>query len=98
MIPEGLTNEQLLKNISALLENARNKVVAAVNGTIALTYFEIGRMIAEDAQHGESRAAYGKEQLKFISENLTEKSGKSFSETSLKQTRQFFLYYSDFIH
>ena len=91
MMPEGLTNEQLLKNISALLENARNKVVVAVNQTIVLTYFEIGRMIVEDEQKGESRAEYGKEQLKFLSKNLTEKFGKGFSETNLKQMRQFFL-------
>lgn len=94
MMPEGLTNEQLLKNISALLENARNKVVVAVNQTIVLTYFEIGRMIVEDEQKGESRAEYGKEQLKFLSKNLTEKFGKGFSETNLKQMRQFFLSYS----
>ncbi|WP_294287163.1 PDDEXK nuclease domain-containing protein [uncultured Chryseobacterium sp.] len=94
MMPEGLTNEQLLKNISALLENARNKVVVAVNQTIVLTYFEIGRMIVEDEQHGESRAEYGKEQLKFLSKNLTKKFGKGFSETNLKQMRQFFLSYS----
>ncbi len=91
---EGLTNEQLLKNISALLENAWNKVVVAVNQTIVLTYFEIGRMIVEDEQHGESRAEYGKEQLKFLSKNLTKKFGKGFSETNLKQMRQFFLSYS----
>ncbi len=94
MMSDGLTNEQLLKNISALLENARNKVVVAVNQTIVLTYFEIGRMIVEDEQHGESRAEYGKEQLKFISKNLTKKFGKGFSETNLKQMRQFFLSYS----
>ncbi len=91
---KGLTNEQLLSNISALLENARNKVVVAVNQTIVLTYFEIGRMIVEDEQKGESRAEYGKEQLKFLSKNLTEKFGKGFSETNLKQMRQFFLSYS----
>lgn len=89
-----LTTKQLLDNISALLENARNKVVVAVNQTIVLTYFEIGRMIVEDEQNGENRAEYGKEQLKFISENLTQKFGKGFSETNLKQMRQFFLAYS----
>lgn len=94
MMPERLTNEHLLKNISALLENARNKVLVAVNQTMVLTYFEIGRMVAEDEQKGESRAGYGKEQLKFPSKNLTNKFGKGFSETNLKQMRQFFLSYS----
>ncbi|WP_294311825.1 PDDEXK nuclease domain-containing protein [uncultured Chryseobacterium sp.] len=94
MMPEGLTNEQLLQNISALLENARNKVVVAVNQTIVLTYFEVGRMIVEDDQHGESRAEYGKAVLKDLSLHLTKRFGKGFSQRNLEQMRQFYLSYS----
>ncbi|WP_294334099.1 PDDEXK nuclease domain-containing protein [uncultured Chryseobacterium sp.] len=94
MMPEGLTNEQLLKNISALLENARNKVVVAVNQTIVLTYFEVGRMIVKDEQHGESRAEYGKAVLKDLSLHLTKRFGKGFSQRNLEQMRQFYLSYS----
>ncbi len=94
MMPEGLTNEQLLKNISALLENARNKVVVAVNQTIVLTYFEVGRMIVEDEQHGESRAEYGKAVLKDLSLHLTKRFGKGFSQRNLEQMRHFYLSYS----
>lgn len=89
-----LTTKQLLQNISALLENARNKVVVAVNHTIVLTYFEIGRMIVEDEQKGENRAEYGKNVLKDLSLNLTEKFGKGFSQRNLEQMRQFYLSYS----
>ncbi|MFY7815670.1 MAG: PDDEXK nuclease domain-containing protein [Chryseobacterium taeanense] len=89
-----LTNEQLVKNISALLENARNRVVVAVNQTIVLTYFEIGRMIVEDEQNGENRAEYGKAVLKDLSLHLTEKFGKGFSQRNLEQMRQFYLSYS----
>ncbi|WP_346983736.1 PDDEXK nuclease domain-containing protein [Chryseobacterium sp. POE27] len=89
-----LTNEQLIKNISALLENARNKVVIAVNQTIVFTYYEIGRMIVEDEQKGESRAEYGKAALKDLSLHLTEKFGKGFSVSNLKQIRQFYIVYS----
>lgn len=91
---KGLTNEQLLSNISALLENARNKVVVAVNQTIVLTYFEIGRMIVEDEQKGESRAEYGKAVLKDLSLHLTKRFGKGFSQRNLEQMRQFYLSYS----
>ena len=91
---KDLTKEQLLKNISALLENARNKVVVAVNQTIVLTYFEIGRMIVEEEQNGENRAEYGKAILKDLSLHLTERFGKGFSLSNLKQIRQFYLIYS----
>ena len=86
---KDLQNIQLLKNISALLENARKKVVVAVNQTIVLTYFEIGRIIVEDDQGGENRAEYGKNLLKDLSVHLTEKFGRGLSETNLRQMRNF---------
>lgn len=89
-----LTNEQLVKNISALLENARSKIVVTVNQTIVLTYYEIGRMIVDDEQKGENRAEYGKTVLKDLSLHLTEKFGKGFSQRNLEQMRQFYLSYS----
>ncbi|MDQ0592071.1 putative nuclease of restriction endonuclease-like (RecB) superfamily [Chryseobacterium ginsenosidimutans] len=92
---KDLTKEQLLKNISALLENARNKVVVAVNQTIVLTYFEIGRMIVEDEQNGEDRAEYGKAILKDMSLYLTEKFGKGFSVENLDRMRFFYKTYSE---
>ncbi|SDI31000.1 Predicted nuclease of restriction endonuclease-like (RecB) superfamily, DUF1016 family [Chryseobacterium taeanense] len=90
-----LTNEQLVKNISALLENARNKVVVAVNQTIVLTYFEIGRMIVEDEQNGENRAEYGKAVLKDLSLHLSARFGKGFSVENLDRMRFFYKTYSE---
>lgn len=94
MMSADLTTRELLNNISALLENARNKVVVAVNQTIVLTYFEIGRMIVEDEQNGENRAEYGKAVLKDLSLHLTQRFGKGFSVSNLKQIRQFYIVYS----
>ncbi|MCS3867654.1 putative nuclease of restriction endonuclease-like (RecB) superfamily [Chryseobacterium ginsenosidimutans] len=90
-----LTKEQLLKNISALLEDARNRVVVAVNQTIVLTYFEIGRMIVEDEQNGENRAEYGKKLLKDLSVHLTDRFGKGFSVENLDRMRFFYKTYSE---
>ncbi len=92
---KDLQNIQLLKNISALLENARKKVVVAVNQTIVLTYFEIGRIIVEDDQGGENRAEYGKNLLKDLSVHLTEKFGRGFSASNLQQMTQFYLSFSN---
>ncbi|SIS85405.1 PDDEXK nuclease domain-containing protein [Chryseobacterium gambrini] len=91
---KDLQNTQLLQNISSLLDNARKKVAVAVNQTIVLTYYEIGRMIVEDEQNGENRAEYGKAVLKDLSLHLTERFGKGFSVSNLKQIRQFYIVYS----
>ncbi|WBV51399.1 PDDEXK nuclease domain-containing protein [Chryseobacterium gambrini] len=92
---DDLTTKQLLNDISALLENARNKVVVAVNQTIVLTYYEIGRMIVEDEQNGEDRAEYGKAVLKDLSLHLTERFGRGFSEDNLSNMRKFYQIYSN---
>lgn len=91
---KDLQNTQLLQNISSLLDNARKKVAVAVNQTIVLTYYGIGRMIVEDEQNGEDRAEYGKAVLKDLSLYLTERFGKGFSASNLKQIRQFYIVYS----
>ncbi len=90
----NLQPNDLFQNISALLDNARKKMIVAVNQTMVITYFEIGRMIVEDEQNGENRAEYGKALLEDLSTHLMEKFGKGFSVTNLKQMRQFYLSYS----
>lgn len=54
-------------------------------------YYEIVRMIVEEKQQGENRAAYGKRLLQDLSKCLTDKFGKIFSVTNLKQMRQFYV-------
>lgn len=50
-------------------------------------YYEIGRMIVEEEQHGENRAAYGKQIVQELSNYLVGKFGKGFSTTNLKLMR-----------
>ncbi|WP_027378776.1 DUF1016 N-terminal domain-containing protein [Chryseobacterium daeguense] len=56
----NLQSQQLLQNISALLDNARKRAAVAMNQTMVLTYYGISRMIVENEQHGENRAEFGK--------------------------------------
>lgn len=58
-------------------------------------YFEIGRMIVEEEQHGANRAAYGTQLLKELSTYLTKNFGKGFPVGNLKNIRQFYKVYSE---
>ncbi|MFC3159800.1 Predicted nuclease of restriction endonuclease-like (RecB) superfamily, DUF1016 family [Chryseobacterium arachidis] len=91
---DNLQSQQLLQNISALLDNARKRVAVAVNQTMVLTYYEIGRMIVEEEQHGQERAEYGAELIKNLAIELTKRYGKGFSKRNLDLMRQFYLSYS----
>lgn len=82
--------EIFYENILNILKNSREKVLKTVNITMVKTYFEIGRLILEEEQKGESRATYGKELLKNLSIRLTKEFGKGFSETNLKQMKTFY--------
>lgn len=82
--------EIFYENILNILKNSREKVLKTVNVTMVKTYFEIGRLILEEEQKGESRATYGKEIFKNLSIRLTKEFGKGFSETNLKQMKTFY--------
>ncbi len=65
-------NQMFLQSVSQVLENARHNVKTAVNLSMVYAYFEIGRMIVEEEQQGENRAAYGKYLLQTLSDHLTQ--------------------------
>ena len=88
------SNTRFYSQIVDLLQSARNQVVRAVNQTMVLTYFEIGKMLVEEEQGGKERAGYGKKVIKELSEVLTKEFGKGFSERNIEQMRQFYLLYS----
>ena len=46
----------LADRIIMLVEEAKRKVVSAVNVALVYTYYEVGRMIVEDEQGGKKRA------------------------------------------
>ena len=93
-IGEAIQND-FLKNVSDVLRQAKKNAKTAVNLSMVYAYYEIGRMIVEEEQHGTNRAAYGKQLLKELSAYLTDIFGKGFSTTNLKQMRQFYIAYAN---
>lgn len=81
----------LYDQIRQVLLDAQSGVYRAVNTAMVHAYFEIGRLIVEDEQHGEARAGYGEETLKALSEKLKADFGKGFSVRNLMNMRSFYL-------
>ena len=88
-------SDDFLKSISDILDNARKNAKTAVNLSMVYAYFEIGRLIIEEEQNGDGRAAYGKQILQSLAKYLTEKFGKGFSSDNLKLMRRFYIVYSN---
>lgn len=85
--------DSLYKRVSTYLQTARQNVVRAVDTEMVNAYWLVGRDIVEEEQYGKKRASYGKEIITKLSIKLQTKFGKGFSQTSLKDMRQFYLTY-----
>ncbi|VGO22540.1 PDDEXK nuclease domain-containing protein [Pontiella sulfatireligans] len=88
-----LNNQDLFGRVAAILEQARNNVVRAVNSNMVTAYWLIGREIVEELQEGKQRAEYGKQVVEELSTRLTERFGRGFSIANLKNFRQFYQAY-----
>lgn len=89
------TVDVLFERVSALIEQARRRVITVVNLAEVYTKYEIGRYIVEEEQQGNARAGYGKQVLKELSVRLTERFGDGWSEETLKKCRFFYNAYSN---
>ncbi|MDD2744906.1 MAG: PDDEXK nuclease domain-containing protein [Candidatus Gracilibacteria bacterium] len=83
----------IYSSIKNLLLQAKSQIVKSVNSTMVYTYFEIGKIIVEHEQGGNTRALYGKETLKNLSEELIKEFGKGFSVDNLENMRKFYFIY-----
>ena len=87
-----------INDIKHIVEQSRREAYAAVNQAMVSAYWQIGRRIVEEEQHGQQRAGYGKQLLKQLSEVLTAEYGKGFSVQNLYYFRQFYLSFPEIFH
>lgn len=84
---------EFYKQVADFLAVSRSFAKRQLDSTIVATYYEIGRMIMEREQQGQSRARYGAQLIVGLSEHLTEKYGRGFSAVNLKNIRKFYQVY-----
>ena len=84
----------LYTDIKSILEQAKANAVRAVNFSMVVAYWEIGKRIVEEQQQGEERARYGGAVLKEIAKKLTSDFGKGFNVDNLENFRKFYLVFT----
>jgi predicted nuclease of restriction endonuclease-like (RecB) superfamily len=94
-VKETLLDHQFIQDIRELIIAARNASLRIINMLQVLTCAEIGYRIVEKEQHGEKRAAYGKQMILELAQKLTLEFGKGFSERNLRNMRRFYLSYGE---
>ena len=85
------SDSTFLRDVREIINAGRQSAYSAVNEAMISTYWNIGRRIVEEEQHGDSRAAYGKELIKNLAAALTHEYGNGFSARYLAYFRQFYL-------
>lgn len=86
--------EPIYKRVSIILTEARNTAWQAINATMVIAYWEVGKAIVEDEQQGSERAEYGEQLLKNLSKRLAKDFGKGFDITNLRRMRSFYFTYT----
>jgi len=83
--------DNLYLRVREILDAARSKVYRTANFEMVQAYWNIGKEIVEEEQHGKERADYGISLLKELSKKLTIKYGKGFDDSNLRYIRRFYL-------
>jgi len=92
LLPEAQQQaDRLFGQIGSLIEQARTQVHRAVNSAMVSCYWQIGCLIVESEQQGQTRAAYGQQLLAQLAVQLTSRFGKGFDASNLRNMRRFYL-------
>ncbi len=90
MLPEK-SLEQLHQQITSVIESGRQTAYRAVNSAAIFSNWEIGRLIIEEEQNGNTRADYGNYLIVSLAKRLKKQFGSGYSEPNLRNFRQFYL-------
>ncbi|MCU0325916.1 MAG: PDDEXK nuclease domain-containing protein [Spirosomaceae bacterium] len=90
----NINTSQLINDLLALIENARNQLAYSTNATLTMTYWHVGKRINTDILSNK-RADYGKQTIISVSQFLVSKYGKSYEEKNLRRMVQFAQVFDD---
>ncbi|MBU1658461.1 DUF1016 family protein [bacterium] len=84
----GITNNRLFEQIKDLIEQTKNNVAVAVNSSMTMMYWHIGKLINDEILQNK-RAEYGKEIVATVSQQLIKQYGKGYSYSALTRMMKF---------
>lgn len=84
----GADSAVLLSDLRSLVQSARQRLATVANATYRLLCWQIGHRLLRDSLQG-GRAAYGKQILATVSQELTAEFGAGFNYTALTRMARF---------
>ena len=94
MKSKEVISAKLVQDARQIIETAQKNAVRSVNFCRVQMYWNLGKRIFEEEQHGKKRADYGAYIVKSRAERLEAEYGSGFGIRQIERARQFFLLYS----
>lgn len=91
---QSKSEEILFLELSKLIEKSQTQVVSAVNYSLTMLFWHVGKRINEHILKNK-RADYGANIVVTLSRQLVAKYGKNFEEENLRRMMQFSQLFSD---
>ena len=85
--------DALYQDACQIIETARSNAVRSVDFCRVQMYWNLGRRIFEEEQHGKERADYGTYLIKNLSTRLKPDYGSGFGPRQLERARAFYRLY-----
>ena len=93
MKSKEVISAKLVQDARQIIETAQKNAVRSVNFCRVQMYWNLGKRIFEEEQHGKKRADYGAYIVKSLAEKLEAEYGSGFGIRQIERARQFFLLY-----
>ena len=78
-----------------IIETGRKEAYVAAGKSVVITYWNIGRRIVKEEQHGKERAEYGAEIIKNLALKIIPRYGASYNKRNLDYYKRFYLLFPD---
>ncbi|SEF51510.1 Predicted nuclease of restriction endonuclease-like (RecB) superfamily, DUF1016 family [Halpernia humi] len=91
---EKSANENLVNELSTLIEHSKKQVQTVANSALTLLFWQVGKRINEEILNNE-RAEYAKAIVSTVATQLESKYGRSFTERNVRRMMQFSNDFSD---
>ena len=86
-------SKKLLADARQIIDTARANAVRSVDFNRVMMYWNLGRRVFEEEQHGKDRAEYGARIIRGLAERLEPEYGSGFGIRQLEQSRRFYRLY-----
>jgi predicted nuclease of restriction endonuclease-like (RecB) superfamily len=87
-------SDALFGDVAGLIDGARQRVAATVNSELVMLYWSVGKRVREEVLGGE-RGEYGQQVVRRLSDRLTERYGRGWSQRGIERMVAFAEAYPD---